>query len=231
VIKDREMAMAIYIQIVTEYPATSAGVVAASTIDAVQATVDDSPPPPRARSSASGERPPTSSGSRSASSGSGGSGSTRSSSASRNAAPANRPGATPEVGTIFPDFSLQDLDGVPLTLAQFRGQMVLVDFWATSCESCIDEMDNVMAAYRRFHHKGFEIVGISLDRDRAPLKNFIRARTITWPQYFDDGGSIARRYGITEPPQSFLLDRQGKIVAVNLKGYALERMLQKHLEP
>jgi peroxiredoxin len=233
VIKDREMAFAIYIQIITEYPETAGAMVAAATIEAIQATADDKPPPRERASNQNQNR--SGSAPRNASSGStrnsSPSASSNRSAANNNNAAGGRSGSAPEVGGRFPDFSLQDLDGVPLTLGQFRGQMVLVDFWATSCSECVEEMDNVMAAYRRFHAKGFEIVGISLDRDRAPLKNFIRARTITWPQFFDEGGTVSRRFGITSPGSSFLLDREGKVVAVNLRGYALERMLQKHLEP
>jgi peroxiredoxin len=231
IIKDREMAMAIYIQVATEYPGTNAGALAALTIEAAMATADDEPPPRRAtsnseRSSGSGSSTRNASGPSNRGN-TGSNASNRSGNASRSGGGSSRASSAPEVGGMFPEFSIQDLDDIPHTLSQYRGQVVLVDFWATSCSECIDNTDSVMAAYRKYHAKGFEIIGIGMDRDRAPMKNFIRARTITWPQFFDEGGTLSHRLGVTAPGSSFLIDRTGKVIAVNLRGYALERALQK----
>jgi peroxiredoxin len=136
------------------------------------------------------------------------------------------------VGSVFPDFNEKDLDGKPLSISQFKGKVVLVDFWATWCGPCVAELPNVLAAYEQHHAKGFEIVGISLDQDRNKLTEFIERKKMTWPQYFDGEGwdsKLGRKYGITSIPATFLLDREGKIVARNLRGKALEAAVAKAL--
>jgi peroxiredoxin len=135
-------------------------------------------------------------------------------------------------GSVFPDFQEKDLDGQPLSISQFKGKVVLIDFWATWCGPCVAELPNVLAAYEKHHAKGFEIVGISLDQDRNKLKDFIDRKKMTWPQYFDGEGwdsKLGRKYGITSIPATFLLDREGKIVGRNLRGPALEAAVAKAL--
>ncbi|HWA85484.1 MAG TPA: TlpA disulfide reductase family protein [Opitutus sp.] len=135
-------------------------------------------------------------------------------------------------GTEFPDFKEQDVDGKPLSLAQYRGKVVLVDFWATWCGPCVGELPNVLAAYQKYHPKGFEIVGISLDDDQGKLEGFTGAKGMSWRQYFDGqgwGNKLAKRYGVTAIPATYLLDRDGKIVAKDLRGPALETELARLL--
>jgi thiol-disulfide isomerase/thioredoxin len=91
-------------------------------------------------------------------------------------------------GVVFPDFNEKDLAGEPLSIAKFKGKVVLVDFWATWCGPCRGELPNVLAAYKKYHDKGFEIIGISLDRDENALKSFIKENGMVWPQYFDGLG-------------------------------------------
>ncbi|QYM77829.1 TlpA family protein disulfide reductase [Horticoccus luteus] len=137
-----------------------------------------------------------------------------------------------KVGTPFPAFSETDLDGHPLTLAALKGKIVLVDFWATWCGPCVQELPNVVAAYEKYHAKGFEIVGISLDHDRAKLVAFMQERHVTWPQYFDGAGwknKLAKAYGVNSIPATYLLDGDGKIIAKDLRGPALERELAQRL--
>jgi peroxiredoxin len=137
------------------------------------------------------------------------------------------------VGAKFPDFDEEDLDGKPLSIARFKGKVVLVDFWATWCGPCIGELPNVLAAYEKHHAKGFEIVGISLDSDRAKLDKFIADRKMTWPQYFDGKGwqtKLAGVYGVNSIPATYLLDGEGKIIAKNLRGEALEEAVAKALK-
>jgi thiol-disulfide isomerase/thioredoxin len=132
------------------------------------------------------------------------------------------------VGKPFPTFSEKDLNGKPLALADFKGKVVLVDFWATWCGPCVQELPNVLAAYEKFHGKGFEIIGISLDQNRDALTGFIKERGVTWVQYFDGLGwksKLGTQYGIQSIPATFLLDGEGKIIAKNLRGPALEKQL------
>lgn len=137
-------------------------------------------------------------------------------------------------GVPFPDFSEKDIAGAPLSISQFKKKVVLVDFWATWCGPCVAELPNVLAAYQKYHSKGFEIVGISLDQSDAALKGFIKEKGMTWQQYFDGQGwsnKLSKRYSITSIPATYLLDGDGKIVAKNLRGPALETELARLLGP
>ena len=139
-----------------------------------------------------------------------------------------------KVGATFPDFDVKDLNGEPLSVARFKGKAVLIDFWATWCGPCIAELPAVLAAYSRYKDKGFEIIGISLDRDEATLKRFIADRKMTWPNYFDGKewqSPLAAKYGVNAIPATYLLDGEGRIVAKNLRGPALERELARLLGP
>lgn len=133
-------------------------------------------------------------------------------------------------GAAFPDFDEKDMKGDPLSISKFKGRVVLVDFWATWCGPCVNELPVVQAAYEKYHGRGFEIIGISLDKDLARLKAFIETKQMNWPQYFDGKGwqnKLAVKYGIDSIPATFLLDREGRIVARNLRGSALEAELEK----
>ena len=139
-----------------------------------------------------------------------------------------------KVGATFPDFDVKDITGAPLSVARFKGKAVLIDFWATWCGPCIAELPAVLAAYSRYKDKGFEIIGISLDRDEATLKRFITDRKMTWPQYFDGQewqSPLAAKYGVNAIPATYLLDGEGRIVAKNLRGPALEQELARLLGP
>ncbi len=132
------------------------------------------------------------------------------------------------VGKTFPAFAEKDLDGKPLALADFKGKIVLIDFWATWCGPCVAELPNVLAAYEKFHGKGFEIIGISLDQKRDALTTFIKEKNMKWAQYFDGLGwknKLAEQYGIQSIPATFLLDGEGKIIAKDLRGPALDDKL------
>jgi peroxiredoxin len=129
-------------------------------------------------------------------------------------------------GSPFPDFDEKDLDGKPLSIANFKGKVVLIDFWATWCGPCVQELPNVLKAYEKYHDKGFEIIGISLDSDKDKLTSFIKKNNVTWPQYFDGQGwqsKLGSKYGINSIPATYLLDKEGKIIGKGLRGEALEK--------
>ena len=135
-------------------------------------------------------------------------------------------------GAVFPDFNEKDLDGKPLSIANYKGKVVLIDFWATWCGPCVQELPNVLATYKKHHADGFEIIGISLDQDKGKLTSFMKQHAVTWAQYFDGKGwenKLAGKYGVTSIPATYLLDGQGKIVAKDLRGEALEAEVAKQL--
>ena len=120
------------------------------------------------------------------------------------------------------DFQVTDLNGEPISLSQYRGQVVLLDFWATWCPPCIAEMPNVKATYAKYKNHKFEIIGISLDRAIAPLETYVASEGLTWRQYWDSSVRISNMYNVRAIPSTFLIDGAGIIRRVNLRGSALE---------
>ncbi|MSU64679.1 MAG: TlpA family protein disulfide reductase [Opitutus sp.] len=138
------------------------------------------------------------------------------------------------VGKKFPDFAEVDLQGAPLSIAKYKGKVVLLDFWATWCGPCIAELPTVVEAYKKFHSKGFEIIGISLDKADAKEKlvAFTKEHEMPWVQYYDGKyweNKLVATYGIRSIPATFLLDGEGKIVGKDLRGPALEAAVAKAL--
>ena len=137
-----------------------------------------------------------------------------------------------EVGMKFPGFSEKDSNGRPLSVAAYKGKVVLIDFWATWCGPCKAELPNVLAVYRKYHAQGFEIIGVSLDENRNSLANFTQAQGMVWPQYFDGRGwenKVAVKYGVHSIPMTYLLDRRGIIIGESLRGEKLGDAVAKAL--
>ncbi len=144
------------------------------------------------------------------------------------AAPLKLPGVGDTLSLAF-----TGMGGEKVDLAEMKGKVVLVDYWATWCGPCVEELPSVKAAYDKYHAKGFEILGISLDEDKDALTAFIKEHEIPWSQDFTGKGwetELAARYGITSIPATFLVGKDGKIVARDLRGEALGEAVAKHLE-
>lgn len=134
------------------------------------------------------------------------------------------------IGKTAPDFEQPDTSGRMVKLSDFRGKYVLVDFWASWCGPCREENPNVVKAYDRYHGKGFTVLGVSLDQPgkKAAWLNAIHQDKLTWTQVSDLkfwNNEVAKLYGIQAIPQNFLLDKNGKIIALNIKGEELNKKL------
>jgi peroxiredoxin len=137
------------------------------------------------------------------------------------------------VGSFAPDITLPQPDGTLLTLSSLRGKYVLLDFWASWCRPCREENPNVVKLYHRYQNKRFQILGISLDQSRDQWVGAIEKDRLPWRHVSDLKGinSVAvQLYKVQAIPLTILLDKEGKIIALNLRGAALEKKLA-HLFP
>lgn len=138
------------------------------------------------------------------------------------------------VGKIPPDIKLQDPEGTERSLADLKGKVVLIDFWASWCRPCRKENPNVVKAYNKYKSKGFEIFSVSLDNNKDKWKKAIQQDGLIWDGHVSDLGgwrsAPAALYGVRSIPQTFLLDKDGKIIAKNLRGNALETKLAELLD-
>ncbi|MEX0712235.1 MAG: TlpA disulfide reductase family protein [Pirellulales bacterium] len=128
------------------------------------------------------------------------------------------------------------IDGIPLDWAGYRGKVVLVDFWATWCGPCRAQLPKLRQTYEAFHQRGFEIVAISLDTDRAALEKFLTDEQIPWVNLYSDDEKangwkhpVAARYGIRAIPATLLVGKDGKVIAQDLAPDDLARQLDKLL--
>ncbi|MDF2191410.1 TlpA disulfide reductase family protein [Paraflavitalea sp. CAU 1676] len=129
---------------------------------------------------------------------------------------------------VKPSFTVVDTTGKKVSLKNFKGQYVLVDFWASWCGPCRKENPNIVKAYQKYHDKGFEVVAISLDDKRAAWIKAIQTDKLPWIHLSDLQAwksDLVMQYGIKSIPTSFLVDKDGKIIAKNLRGKDLEDTL------
>ena len=124
------------------------------------------------------------------------------------------------------------VDGSKFDWDKYRGKVVLVDFWATWCGPCVAEMPNVLTQYKRYHDKGFDVVGISLDDEKETVQTFLKEKQIPWLTLNDGAqNEVADYYGIMGIPTVILVDKKGKVVSLNARGPELGKKLAELLGP
>ncbi|HEU5116991.1 MAG TPA: TlpA disulfide reductase family protein [Isosphaeraceae bacterium] len=132
------------------------------------------------------------------------------------------------VGKPAPVLAVMDLKGEPVRLADYQGKYLLVDFWATWCAPCLADLPKLQSAYKRYHDRGFDIISVSLDETPEAVSAFVKDRKIPWRQIHSptSGGDLIAAYGVSNIPASFLIDPEGKVVRIDLRGEALGKALE-----
>jgi len=124
------------------------------------------------------------------------------------------------------------LDGRQVDLANLRGKVVLIDFWATWCRPCLESMPELKSMYDKYHDKGLEVIGVNLDNREmeAQVKQVVEKQGLSWPQRFTGKGMndpLAKLYGINSLPTVWLLDKDGRITDREARGERLESLIKK----
>jgi len=134
------------------------------------------------------------------------------------------------IGHKAPDFTINSIDGKTVKLSDYKGKYVMVDFWASWCVPCRQENPNVLKQYNTFHSKGFNVLGVSLDKDKAAWQKAVNDDKLAWAQTSDlksFDGTAEQLYHIEAIPSNFIIDPQGNIAAKNIRGADLEAFLSK----
>ena len=134
------------------------------------------------------------------------------------------------IGKPVPDFSAIDLDGKPISLEQYRGKIVLLDFRATWSSACLEDTPNVKKVYDAYKDEGFDIIGISLDNDEKMLRDYLKKHEIPWRQVYSGkrwDSPIPQQYGIRNIPAGWLIDRDGALISQQANGLLLELLVSE----
>lgn len=132
------------------------------------------------------------------------------------------------IGQIAPDFTLADLDGNKVSLDDFRGKVVFINFWASWCPPCRAEMPEIESVHQDYKDKGVVTIGVDIQEPEDVVRKYVSEGGFSWTFVLDKTGEVARRYNITGIPTSFFIDREGVIRAVNI-GAMTKRAMEDRL--
>lgn len=128
------------------------------------------------------------------------------------------------------------INGKPFDYSKYQGKVILVDFWATWCGPCIEEIPNIKQNYADYHSKGFEVIGISLDDELPAVESFVKKNKIPWSTLFSHDPDavgvehpLAVKYGVMQIPCMMLVGKDGKVISTKLRGPQLAKLLKEHL--
>ena len=134
----------------------------------------------------------------------------------------------PEIGRLAPDFTLADLEGNPVSLSDFQGKAVFINFWATWCPPCRAEMPEIEDLHQKYKDQDVAVIGVNLFEPQDKVREYVQRGGFNWTFVIDTTGEVTRNYGISALPTSFFLDSQGTIRAVNI-GPMTERLMEAKL--
>jgi peroxiredoxin len=117
----------------------------------------------------------------------------------------------PQVGMPAPEFTLPDLEGKLHGLADFRGRVVVLNFWATWCPPCIDEMPSLQRLHQALADRGIAVVAVSVDERFSDVPAFVQRFDLTFSVLYDEGKKVSRKYQTFKYPETYILDREGRL--------------------
>ena len=139
------------------------------------------------------------------------------------------PARGPEVGKLAPDFQLEDLEGQSISLSDFRGKPVLINFWATWCPPCRDEMPYLQQIYEEWSGKGLVVLAIDIGESPSKVKEFLQSQELSLPVLLDAKENVAREYNITGIPTTFFIDKDGTIQVKLIGAFPSKEAIENQL--
>src|SRR3989338_7970354 len=133
-------------------------------------------------------------------------------------------------GSVAPQFTLKDINGKEVSLSSFKGKVIILDFWATWCPPCREEIPDFIALQKEYGTKGLQVIGISVDKDKDALVKFYKDNGMNYPVVLTDGAVEAKYGGIRGIPTTFIIDRTGKI-AKKYVGAISKKQFESDIKP